>query len=414
MKKVLLLGGKPIGSCEIVESLKSNGYYTVVADYLEIDKSPAKRLADDSWNVSTADVSILKEKCLEEGIDAVLTGVHEFNIRRKIELCDSLNFPQYCTQAQWDFCENKSRFKEMCLRHGISVAKTYDVNDNIDYPVIVKPVDSSGSRGFSICNNKEELLAGVDHALSFSTSKHVLIEEYIQCEACIIHYTAINGEIIFSGMSDKHSQKLNGGSYVMALQTFPSESIQRYLDNVNEKAIKMFKTLGVQNGPIWIEVFNDVKKNRFIFNEMGYRFGGSMTNYPVKHFYGIDQIQLMIDNALGKVSNYNKNEIYVPKTQKYCILPIHIKEGKIKEIRGLEESRNVCGVEAVVQVHYEGDVIQNWGTAQQVFCYLHVSYNEEYELAEAVKMVKNHLSILDENGNEMVFYLLDLKTIGVM
>lgn len=413
-KKILILGGKPIGSKEITETAKNKGLYTIVADYLPKDESIAKSISEEHWEVSTSDIDTLKRMCKEEEVSAVVTGVHEFNIGKKIELCEELGFPQYCTKAQWDLCENKAKFKKMCQKHGISVAKTYSNGDkNIAYPVIVKPVDSSGSRGFSICNNANELRNGIELALQFSKSKEYLIEEYMQCEACIIHYTAVNGELYFSGMSDKHSQRLEGGSSVMALQIFPSASMNYYLETVNEKAIAMFKSMGVQNGPIWIEAFNDEKNERFVFNEMGYRFGGSMTNYPVKHFYGIDQLDLMISNALGEKIDISFIEKYVPKTSYYCILPIHLKAGCIETIIGVKEAEEVSGVEKLVLVHHKGDKIENWGTAQNVFCYLHISYNTPEELAKSISEVKEIVSVKDKNDNELLFFLFDLEKLGV-
>lgn len=413
MKKIIVLGGKPIGSCEITEATKMRGLYTIVTDFLPPEESAAKRIADAHWEISTADVERLRQRCLDEGVSAAITGVHEFNIKRRIELCEAMSYPQYCTREQWDFCENKAAFKQMCSKHGIPVAKTYHKEDRIDYPVIVKPVDSSGSRGFSICHNEKELCAGIEFALSFSASKAYLIEEYMQCEAGIVHYTAVDGEIIFSGMSDKYSQRLEGGASVMALQLFPSKFQERYLAEVNEKAIRMFQDLGVRNGPIWIETFIDEKTGRFVFNEMGYRFGGSMTNYPVKHFYGIDQIDLLISNAIGEAVRIPNTKDYVPKTAHYCILPVHLKAGTVSSVNGIQEAEAIAGVEKIVLVHFPGDKIQNWGTAQQVFCYLHMSYNTEDELAKTIESVKDILSVLDTDNHEMLFYLFDLAKLGV-
>lgn len=413
MKKILILGGKPIGSCEITEAVNNMGYYSIVADYLSVEKSAAKRISNDHWEISTAEVDELKKKCIDEGVSAVLTGVHEFNIERKIELNEMLGFSQYCNMEQWNFCENKKKFKELCTQHGIDVAKTFN-SDNAKFPVIVKPTDSSGSRGFSICHNVEELAKGIELALSFSESKSILIEEFVDCEACIVHYTAVNGKIYFSGMSDKHSQILRGGSSVMALQTFPSKSIDRYIENVNDKAIKMFEDLGVQNGPIWIEVFNDEKTGRFVFNEMGYRFGGSLTNYPVKHFYEIDQLDLMIKNAVGEIADETAISVdFKPSTNNYCILPIHLLPGKMKSVTKIADIEAIDGVVKLVQVHFEGDEIQEWGTAQQVFCYLHVAYNTADELKDCLSKVKSALSVKSDAGEEMIYYLFDLKKLGV-
>ena len=162
----------------------------------------------------------------------------------------------------------------------------------------------------------------------------------------------------------------------MAIQTFPSQEINMYLEKINNKAIKMFKSIGIKNGPIWIEAFNDLNKERFLFNEMGFRLGGSMTNYPVKHFYGIDQLELIVDSALGQVYKFDNKNWIIP-TKKYCILPIHLRKGKIKEIKNLKEIEKIKNVNKVVLVHNINDEIQNWGTAQQVFCYLHVKYRDD-------------------------------------
>mgnify|MGYP005807137591 CR=1 FL=1 len=409
MKKLLILGGKPIGSTEIVNYAKKRNIYTIVADYLPDEESPAKKISDEQWNISVADVDVLVKKVIEEKVDAVIAGVHEFCIRKSIEISEKAGLKSWCTISQWDNCSNKKDFKKLCIKHNIPVARTYKLEDpNIQYPVIVKPVDSDGSRGFSICNNIDELQIGVKNALNYSND--YLIEEYMNCDACIIHYTAIDGKIVFCGISDKYSQKLENGSMVMALQIFPSKEQEKYLSTVNQKAIEMFESIGIKNGPIWIEAFKD--KGRFVFNEMALRIGGSMTNYPVRHFYGINQLEMMIDNILGEKSEYN-DAMWEAPTKKYCILPIHLKSGKIKSIQNLDIINRIKYVNKVVLVHNIGDEIQNWGTAQQVFCYLHIKYDEDKELSECIKEVKNSLKVISKKNEDMLFYLFDLSKLNV-
>ena len=336
-------------------------------------------------------------------VDGVIAGVHEFCIRKGIELCKKLGLPSWCTLEQWDSCSNKKAFKAMCTANGIDVARTYRLDDpQIDFPVIVKPADSDGSRGFSICYDKEELEAGVKNALQFSND--YLIEEYMRCDAALIHYTAIDGKILFSGISDKYSRQLENGSMVMALQMFPSRDEQRYLETVNEKAIQMFQKLGIQNGPIWIEAFNDGK--RFVFNEMALRLGGSMTNYPVEYYTHIDQLQLIIDGALGRhyrgpVSPYSSEK------DRYCILPIHVRSGKIGKVTGKTELEQQDFVKAIVPVHHVGDEIQSWGTAQQVCFYVHFTFRDEADFYRNLEALKMGLHVYDEQGKEQLFYLMD-------
>lgn len=404
MDKLLVLGGKPIGSTEIVECAKETGIYTIVADYLPASDSPAKLISDEQWDISVDQVDELARKATEEHVNGIVAGVHEFCLRKAIQVCEKCGLPSWCTLEQWDNCSNKKAFKALCKKNGIDVAKTYKLDDEIQYPVIVKPADSDGSRGFSICNNREELEKGVRHALEFSSD--YLIEEFIQSEACIIHYTVINGEVIFSGISDKHSRRLEGGSMVMALQTFPAKDQECYLKEVNDKAVRMFKSIGIKNSPIWIEAFNDGK--RFVFNEMALRFGGSMTNYPVMYNTAMDQLELFIDAALGKAPEVKVNR-KIEKKDNYAILPIHLKEGKIRRIKGAEELLADPKIEQLVLVHHVGDEIKNWGTAQQVFCYLHMTYKNEDEFAENIKKIKKTLLVENEDGSNMLYFLMDFE-----
>lgn len=407
MKKLLFIGGKPIGSSEMVEAANSMGIHTIVTDYLSEEHSVAKKIASEQWDISAADVDVIAKKAKENEIDGIIAGVHEFCIRKGLEVAEKAGIDYYCSLEQWDNCSNKKNFKKYCTEYGIPVAKTYKSDDDIDYPVIVKPADSDGSRGFSICNNDAELKQGITHALEFSND--YLIEEYLKCDACIIHYTAINGEIIFSGISDKYSRRLPGGSMVMALQLFPSKDYARYLETINEKAIKMFKGLGITNGPIWIEAFND--GSRFVFNEMALRFGGSMTNYPVEYYTGIDQMRLMINASLDIKAEYCINDIDYEK--KYAIIPIHVKSGEIADISGIDELQSYDWVNAFVPVHHKGDIIQSWGTAQQVFCYLHITFSDRNELKRHIQDVKNTLHVTDRAGNEKLFYLMNFDEINL-
>ena len=419
MSKILVLGGKPIGSVELVKRLKELGHYVIVTDYLTKEQSPAKLYADETWDISTAEVNVLTKKCEQQNVDAVLTAVHEFNINRMLDICEKLKLPCYCNRDTWIYCDNKIAFKNLCINNNITVAKKYNINikesnslENINYPVIAKPVDGSGSRGFSICKNETELIQGYEKALEFSPTKQVIVEDYIPYNAVIIHYTMINGKCYYSGMSDKISCKFaTTGASVMGFQSFPSKGEKQYISKVDEKARKMFENAGFINGPIWIEAFYD-GKDSFIFNEMGYRFGGSLTNYPVKYYYGIDQLDMMIESSLGisSVCKPNKQNI----DNHYCILPVHIKAGKINKINGINEILKKDYLNAFVQVHFKGDEIKDWGSAQQVFCYLHFIYINYSDLYEKISEVMIQLKVLDDNGENLLYTLFDIELLKSM
>lgn len=79
--KVLILGGKPIGSFEITQRLKERGAYTVVTDFLSSELSFAKKIADESWMDSTADIEVLAQKISEHKITFVATVSAQLKLR---------------------------------------------------------------------------------------------------------------------------------------------------------------------------------------------------------------------------------------------------------------------------------------------------------------------------------------------
>lgn len=76
MNKVLMLGSD-YGSCEIINELHNRGCWVIVADYYET--TPAKRIADESWLISTNDFDTLEKRCRDNNVAAVITGASDFN-----------------------------------------------------------------------------------------------------------------------------------------------------------------------------------------------------------------------------------------------------------------------------------------------------------------------------------------------
>lgn len=403
---VLLMGGKPIGSTEIARYVKGRGDRLVVTDYLDPSDSPAKRIADEAWDVSTADVGELAHRCREEGVDAVMTGVHEFNIERTIELTEALGLPCWCDRAQWDSFEDKPTFKRLCRGYGIAVAREYDPDDpgSVEFPVVVKPADGSGSRGFSKCLSLEELDGAVARAREFSPTGTALVEELVQGEAAIVHYTVHGGRAHFSGMADKHSERMGEkGAPIMALQVAPSVHQAQYLAEVDAKARALVESLGLRESVLWIEAF--YRDGEFVFNEAGLRFGGSMTNYMVRELCGIDQMALMY--ACAAREPYDIGEPELRDDVRYAVFPMHLRPGTVASIDGLNALEADPNFVAYVPVHGQGDEISDWGSAQQVLAYLHFSAPDAAGLVTSMRRAMSVLSVKGEDGAKMLTSLFD-------
>ena len=408
-KRLLLLGGS--NSTEDIRRFADREGVTLIATAPpRFGLTALKAIADEQFDADAVDEQALTALIRGKHIDGVFPGNNEDVMPHAIAAIEAAGLPVYCDGKMWDDCANKAKFKAMCRAAGIPVARTYDPAkpESVEYPVAVKPADSCGSQGFSICRSPAELEPALQKALPFSRTGTVLIEEYIPYDSSIIHYTLCGGEALFGGLSDKRSMLLGeGGGSVMALQQFPSVWTETYLATLDEKVRAMFQKAGMHDGPVWIEAFND--HGRFIFNEMGYRFGGSMTYHPVRYFTGVDQLELMLRYALGDTTDPMRDVSLIrrdrPAGKHYGILPLHIRPGVIRSVTGEDAVRALPQVYAYVPIHRAGDTIRATGTVSQVFCYLHLLYDDMTDLAATVDQIVRLLRAEDDKGENMVFQL---------
>ena len=124
MKKLLMLGSSKAGK-ELIEIARNAGWYTIVTDNLSPEISIVKKFADEFWMISTSDFDVLEEKCKQENINAVISGISTFNIHATMELAKRLNLPCYCTPESWSYTIDKRAFKDICKSCNVPVSKDY-------------------------------------------------------------------------------------------------------------------------------------------------------------------------------------------------------------------------------------------------------------------------------------------------
>lgn len=301
-RKLLILGSTP-GSIEIIEYARSQGIETIVADYNPPEFSPAKRVADDTWLVSTADLDQLERKCLEENVTAVLAGASDFNVSRAIDLCERLNLPIYLSKESWKYSRDKRAFKNFCRDCDIPVAKDFQVSDQIteeeknavEFPVVVKPTDSGGNFGLSICYTKKDLEEAYILAKKHSPTGQVLVEALLDDKEFDACYAMIEGEIkLIFLKANYHCDSLP--QYCYTIMTNLTDYTAKYIEEANPKVIAMLQKMGCRNGYCFIQC--NLDNDEFKFVEMGYRLDGELSFLLYKDMLGIDVVKIITDYAL--------------------------------------------------------------------------------------------------------------------
>ena len=408
-KKLLLMGGGAYAAG--IKKYKDEKGFKLVALGRDSD-TPIAKISDAFYHIDTQDVDAVVEVVKKEKIDGIFVGSSEVNIDPAITVSERTGCHFYSNREQWDIISDKSEFKKLAKKYGVPVPRDYHVTeeflredlDKIVYPVIVKPVDSSGARGMNACYNEEELKKYYLEALEWSKSKKIVVEELVTGgKEVFFHYTIQDGEYSLSMGFTKFKVISKERDYVSLpiFHMYPSSHIDTYIEKVDEAAKRMFKSIGLKNGIIMLQGF-DIN-GEFKFFESGYRMGGEQMYVFTDHQNNVNSLELMINYALtGKMADFKVSERDNARFKwPCCNYYIPLKAGVITEVRGLDEVEEMENVLNVTRMFKIGDEIFDTNALERVCMRLHVYGKTAEELAEALVKISATLKILDQNGNEM-------------
>ena len=276
-KKILILGGASFHN-KLIRAAQELGAYTIVTDNLPYADSPGKQIADEYWDLNIYDIDGIIERMRAENVGAVISGWLDPCQRPYGEICARMGLPCYGTPEQIFKMTDKHAFKKMCVENGVDIIPEYTMEDaengRIEYPVFVKPSDSRGSRGQAVCYSFEELQAASKIAREESSNGEILIEKYIRgSQEFHVTYFFVDGEPHMLRASDNYcgSEELHMEK-VVSCSVMPSRYTDLYLKTAHPKVMNMFKKLGMKNGPIFMQGFED--NGVFRFFDPGLRFPG--------------------------------------------------------------------------------------------------------------------------------------------
>lgn len=410
-KKLLIMGG---GSdmVNVTKLAQSLGCRVFVTDYYDMLRSPAKLVADESAQISIADIDALVDYIHEKEIDGVLTGFTDSYIEYYLKVCQKAGLPYYGSEKAFGIATDKMLFKKACQESGVGVipgTNAYDFetvvafSEQNGYPLIIKPTDNSGSRGVIKCERAEDLRECYEYALSFSPSKNVIVEKFMDCDSIVSSYQLEGSTARLSAFCDRIPYVAKeGGSAITKEARYPSRYLNRYLAEQDASMKKLFADNGFSDGMVGVMGFVD--DNGFYMCEMTYRPSGGHHYTLINDQTGIDGLKLLIEFAVtGKTDSYDptkENPVF-----RDCCAMIHIvgDPGKtIASFSGMEEIRNLPYVMEVSQGLRPGMIIGKDGTTAQtlISIWLKASDWDEYNLR--VNEIKAMLSVLDSEGNSLV------------
>lgn len=315
-KKLMLLGGLRY-LLPVIEEAHKLGVYVITADYLP--GNIAHKYSDEYCNVSIIDKDAVLRAAQELKIDGILSHAVDPGVTSAAYVAEKMGLPFQCSYEAACILQDKSLFRKFLAEHGFNCpkAKGYtnieealkDV-DLFNWPVIVKPVDSAGSKGVTKVSNKADLKSAVEMALSASISKNFIIENFLdkvgaQSSADIF---TVDGKLVYPAYSDQLFDKNAANPYTPAIEIWPASMEQKFQDNLTAQLQRLFALLGVKSGIYNVEsrVCSDGKA---YIMEVSPRGGGNR----IAELQDMATGQSLIANEIKKALGMSMDDISSPK-----------------------------------------------------------------------------------------------------
>lgn len=358
MEKLLVLTGSLFQE-KFVKHAKELGYCVGVVDMN--DRAPAFDVADAVFNASAIDIEAINNIIAEFKPDGITTGICDIPIRVAAKVCKSNNYP-FLNEEIAEKATNKYEMIEAFYKNNVA-APFYKKIKNIDeiqhiefpFPLIVKPVDGSGSRGINLVENEECLLRAIENSLSFSGCGEVLIEEYLEGPEVSVELLIQNGKPEVLQVTDKITT--GAPKFIEMGHMQPSSLPEQTVYAIKKLACNAAMAIGLDNcaGHAEIIVTNEGPK----MVEIGGRLGADfITTDLLPTSTKVDLVMYEINKALGHPVKFERpKEDGVPVAVRF----IPSRDGILLDVKNINNAQQISDVRELKITANIGEKFENSG-----------------------------------------------------
>ncbi len=383
-KSILIFGVGPLQK-SLIDRCKARGLFTIGIDP---DKnSVCKNLVDAFEVVDGQDFEGTTKVVNKYKVNGIITAGTDKPLVMMARVAQAMQLPFFSVDTakfSTDKFLMKQRFKECRIpcANGILIENQKEdlYNLKIEYPVILKPRDNSGSRGVIYCNGFYVSQQAVSETFQYTKKNSILIEEFIKGKEYSVEAIHYNGESHIIQITEKITSKPPYNVELGHLQ--PAELSINCKSKIEELVRNIAHALGFENCPSHTEIKINSKGITVI--ETSPRLGGDfITSTLVPLSTGINMEDLLIDISLGEKlpSGY-----YLPKFNKCSgIMYFKLPEGKIANILNLDGINIIDGIRTFSFDLTIGDTINRITNSSNRYGYAIFQSNSRDELIESME-----------------------------
>lgn len=308
MKKIMLLGGSA-QQVVAIKKAKELGYKTILCDYLP--DNPGQFVADVFYQVSTTDKMAVLDVARKEQISGILAYASDHAAPTAAFVAEKMGLPGNPYESVEILC-NKDKFRDFLKKNNFCTpeAKAYTCIDDcfkdiknavFKFPVIVKPVDSSGSKGVGKIESVDDAIEKLEYAMSFSKAKKIIVEEFVEKFGYQVAGDgfSIDGKLVFRYFANDHFNSKCLNPFVPISASFPYNMPENVHSKIHNEIQRLITLLNMKTCTYNFDVRIDKNQNIYLM-EVAPRNGGNYIPQIIKYATGLDLVDYAVRIAAGE------------------------------------------------------------------------------------------------------------------
>lgn len=400
MKALVLAGGLP--QIKLTNDLKERGIEVVLADGNA--KPLAYGYADIFYQVNIFDVEAVKDIAVKEKVDFLITCCADQVLLVVAQISEMLGLPWYIDYNTAKQVSDKELMKEMFVECGIPtskhvVMKSFDSSllKDLNYPLIVKPVDSYSSRGVRKVVDEHSLRKAFEEALAISRTSGVIVEELCLGEEISVDVFVTDGKAKLLCVSNSEKIK-SEDRFVIFRGKWPvniSEEVYTKIEIVAQQIADGFK---IKNAPMLIQLISDGKDISVL--EFCARTGGAMKYILINRSCGVDVIDAVIDLSLG----LEPDTTMKPPKAKYIVNDfIYCNAGEFDHLEGFQELVDSGVLAEYHPLRPKGFIFSGSANSSgDRAAGMTIQADSKEEFNEKYKVILDKIKVIDKDGKDII------------
>jgi len=388
-KRLMLLGGLRY-LLPVIEEAHKLGVYVITADYLP--DNIAHKYSDEYCNVNIVDKEAVLQAAQRLKIDGILSHAVDPGVVSAAYVAEKMGLPFQCSYETACILQDKSRFRKFLSENGFNCPNARGYNNVEDalkdvgyfnWPVIVKPVDSAGSKGVSRVNNPRGLKKSVEFALLESHSGYFIIEDFLDKQGFSVGSESfvVDGKLLYNGFYDQYFDNEAENPYTPSAEVWPSVVNQTYQDEIKSELQRLFTLLGVTTGLFNVECLVCTNDKVYLM-EVSPRAGGNRLAEMLNYAADVNINEAETRKAVG----LSVEGIHEPNYKgHFAILVLHSEKGGIfQSVDIVQDFKRRHIIEEDIRIS-EGDKISPFTGANAAFGTLFLRFDTRDELVWALE-----------------------------